>query len=77
MKLYDLPRGAKIYVDSASDGSMFVIFDHVDGMYSFCETEKGNPVHLSAMSPLKEKGDGYEIAAENETRPPGEHKVVL
>lgn len=62
MKLYELPResNAKIMVE-VSDGSSYVIFDHIDGMYSYCATEKGGVVHLSASTPLKKVGDHYEI----------------
>jgi hypothetical protein len=61
MKLYDLPEGAKIYIEGISDGSKFITFFHIDGMYSYCETEKGGVIHLSATTPLKEVGGHYEI----------------
>ena len=60
MKLYDIKLPAKVYCE-VSDGSSYVIVDHLDGMYSYCETEKGGLVHLSVGTPLKEAGDGYEI----------------
>ena len=44
--LYDLPRGAKIKCE-ANDGSKYVIFDHVDGIFSYCTTEKGGIAHIS------------------------------
>src|SRR3990167_1113710 len=49
MKLYDLEqkKGIKIYAD-LSDGSSYLLFDHIDGMYSYSKTEKGEVVHLSA-----------------------------
>ena len=62
MKLSQLPKGAKIYNEHISDGSSFIIFDHVDGMYSFCRTEKGNTIPLPASIELVDKNDGYEIA---------------
>lgn len=65
MKLYDLKKGSKILV-TASDGSTYVIFDHLDGMYSYCKTEKGGVAHLSASTPLKKVGDHYEIDFEEE-----------
>lgn len=64
MKLYDLKHGAKIVNDGISDGSSFIIFDHIDGMYSYCTTEKGGVIHLSASTPLKKVDDHYEIDVE-------------
>ena len=63
MKLYDLEKGSKIYCE-VSDGSTYVIFDHIDGLYSYCTSEKGAIIHLSAVAPLKEMKDGYEIEIE-------------
>ncbi len=60
MKLYDLQKGSKITAD-VSDGSTFIIFDHIDGAYSYCTTEKGGVIHLSAVTPLIQVGDHYEI----------------
>jgi len=60
-RLYNIPKGSKIYAD-VSDGSTYLIFDHLDGMYSYCETEKGEEVHLSASTPLVAHEDGYKIA---------------
>lgn len=60
MKLYDIPKKSKIYC-KLSDGSKYFTFDHIDGMYSYCESEKGNVLHLSVSTPLKEYKDGYEI----------------
>lgn len=53
MKLYDLPRGAKIIDCECTDGSKYIIFEHVDGMYSYCTTEKGAIIHLAAMCPMR------------------------
>lgn len=61
MKLYNLPRGSRIFCE-CSDGSAYVVFDHVDGMYSYCETEKGAVVHLSAATKLEPVDGGYKIA---------------
>lgn len=67
IRLYDLPQRAKkrpkIYCD-ASDGSKYIEFDHLDGMYSYCVTEKGGVVHLAGTAPLKKFKDGYKIAKE-------------
>lgn len=63
IKLYDLigQRGIKIVTDGISDGSKFITFDHLDGMYSYCTTEKGGVIHLSASTPLIKVEDHYEI----------------
>lgn len=61
MRLHKLPRGAKIVAKGISDGSTYIVFDHVDGMYSYCKTEKGGVIHLSAMTPLKKVDDHYEL----------------
>ena len=58
--LYELQKGSKIYC-KVSDGSKYVIFDHIDGAYSYCETENGSPIHISAVAPLKKFKDGYKI----------------
>lgn len=57
IKLYQLPRGSKI-ITECSDGSSYLIFDHVDGMYSYCRTEKENTVHLSVWTPLRKLDTG-------------------
>lgn len=67
MKLYELPRDAGIKINvEASDGSKYITFHHVDGMYSYCETEKGAVVHLNASAELTKQSDGsYNIADEH------------
>lgn len=62
--LYEIPQRSKIYGE-CSDGSEYIIFDHIDGMYSYCETEKGAILHLSASAPLKPFKDGYTLAPDN------------
>lgn len=56
IKLYEIPKGSFILLDEE-----LITFHHVDGMYSYCTDTKGNPVHLSAVTPLKKVGDHYEI----------------
>lgn len=51
---------AKVYCE-VSDGSTYVTVEHLDGMYSYCVTEKGGIVHLSASTPLIKEKDGYRI----------------
>ena len=40
MNLYDVPPNSKIKI-----GGDILDFKHVDGMYSLCYTEDGEPVH--------------------------------
>ena len=61
MKLYEIPKQSKIY-EEVSDGSEYFVFDHLDGMYSYCVSEKGEVVHLGASTELVEHEDGYKIA---------------
>lgn len=67
MYLYELPRddeiGTKIYCN-LSDGSSYLMFHHTDGAYSYCKSEKGGIVHLSAMAPIVPFEDGYRIKEE-------------
>lgn len=62
MTLNDLDgkHGVKIYCE-VSDGSTHVIFHHLDGMYSYCESEKGGLINLSRFTPLVQFNDGYKI----------------
>lgn len=61
--LYQIPQKSKIY-EKVTDGSRFVIFDHLDGMYSYCITEKGAVVHLAVGTPLRKYKDGWKITKE-------------
>lgn len=65
MKLYEIPRGSKVY-SACSDGSAWFIFHRIDGMYSTCTTEKGALVHLGASCPLSAHLDGYRIVESDE-----------
>lgn len=60
LTLADIPKKSRIFCN-CSDGSEYIIFDHLDGIYSYCETEKGGIVHISRRAPLKKVGDYYEI----------------
>jgi hypothetical protein len=50
-KLYEIPEGALIECE-ASDGSKWIRFHRIDGMYSYCLTQNGNVAHLSASTDL-------------------------
>lgn len=58
MKLYEIPDKSKIIAE-CSDGSTYFIFNHIDGMYSHCTTEKGATVHLDASQELKKEAEHY------------------
>ena len=66
IKLRDIPRDSKIYCE-VSDGSSYIIFKHLDGMYSYCETEKGGYINLHRNTPLEKAGDGYKILRPSDT----------
>jgi hypothetical protein len=56
MKLIDIPQNSKV-ICQCSDGSNYLIFKHIDGMYSYCLTEKGGVAHLYCMQELSELPD--------------------
>lgn len=62
-KLYELPeyQNVKLYI-----GDHIVIFDHIDGFYSYCwlEEDKNKLVHIKATVDLEEYKDGYKIVLE-------------
>ena len=60
MKLYEIPEKSKIY-EEVSDGSSYFIYDHPDGMYSYCVSEKGGICHLGLSQELVEFEDGYKF----------------
>lgn len=72
LKLYNLPQrvegGIKIHgcKDHDTDEYITVLFHNLDGMYANCTAEDtGNPVTLSATTPLIEMGnDEYKIDEE-------------
>lgn len=68
-KLYELPRDKNIKIDKVecSDGSNYITFHHIDGMYSYCTTEKGGVVHLACWTELLKIDDHtYELAPQDE-----------
>ena len=65
-KLYELPeyKNIKLYVNDK-----VVIFDHIDGIYSYCwlEEDKSKIVHILAWATFKKYKDGYKyVEAKNE-----------
>lgn len=63
MKLYQLTeyQNIKLYIDNK-----IIIFDHLDGMYSYCylEEDKAKIVHINACVKLKKYKDGYKVVEE-------------
>lgn len=62
MKLHQIKLPAKIY-EKVSDGSKFFTVDHLDGLYYYCESEKGGVCHLHVMEELEPYKDGYKFKA--------------
>lgn len=63
--LYELPpkQDIKIYCE-VSDGSKYFKFDHIDGMYSYCITEKGSLLHPHCTTKIIKFEDGYKLYEE-------------
>jgi hypothetical protein len=64
-KLYELPehQNIKLYIDKT-----IVIFDHIDGLYSYCwlEEDRKKLVHIKATTLFEKYKDGYKIVSEIE-----------
>lgn len=48
MKLYEVRRNTWVLLN----GQRFY-FEHIDGAYSVCQDEQGNPVHLAAWTEVE------------------------
>ena len=61
-KLYELPEKSKLYIDN-----FIIIFDHLDGLYSYCylEEDKNKIVHIKATTEFKKYKDGYKYVGED------------
>ena len=70
-KLYELPekQNVKLYFDDNIEDKkdIVVIFDHIDGFYSYCwlEEDKTKLVHIKATTQFKKYKDGYKYVEEN------------
>lgn len=64
-KLYELPeyQNVKLYFDDKVENikDIVVIFDHLDGLYSYCwlEEDKTHIIHIKATTRFKPYKDGY------------------
>ena len=71
-KLYELPeyQNIKLYFDDLTDNKsdIAVIFDHLDGLYSYCwlEEDKNEIIHIKATVLFKEYKDGYKYVSGGE-----------
>ena len=66
-RLYELDRGAKIYgLEPDGDKHGVVIFDHLDGMYSYCYVlgHKDKIVHLGVTTEFVKHKDGWKLKEE-------------
>lgn len=58
LRLYELPehQNIRLYI-----GGTTVIFDHLDGLYSYCwiDGDKEKVVHINACTLFKKYKDGY------------------
>jgi len=59
-KLYEIPQNQniKLYIND-----LIVIFDHIDGLYSYCylENDKNKVIHIRADALFKKYKDGYKF----------------
>lgn len=57
--LQDIPKNSKIYIQKK-----VYIFDHLDGMYSYCYNviNRADILHLNRFTPLVRHLDGYKIS---------------
>ena len=68
LRLMDIPRMSTIKLQGHLEGetedrTLTIIFDHLDGMYSYCYLKENSDklIHLSCGTPLKKVDDHYEI----------------
>jgi hypothetical protein len=64
MKLFEIPRGSRIKAETTKeDGTKagdFIIFERLDGAFSYCTIEGNDEVvHLSASQELELSDEGY------------------
>lgn len=64
LRLYELPehQNIRLYI-----GDTTVIFDHLDGLYSYCwiDGDKSKVVHINACTLFKKHKDGYRYVGDN------------
>lgn len=65
IKLYEIPekQNVKLYFDDNIENKkdIVVIFDHIDGFYSYCwlEEDESKIIHIKATALFEEYKDGY------------------
>lgn len=73
-KLYELPeyQNVKLYFDDNIEDKkdIVVIFDHIDGFYSYCwlEEDRNNIIHIKATTQFKKYKDGYKYVYVEENK---------
>lgn len=73
-KLYQLPeyQNVKLYFDDNIENKkdIVVIFDHIDGMYSYCwlEEDRSKIIHIKAWTLFKKYKDGYKYVESDKER---------
>lgn len=71
-KLYELPeyQNIKLYFDDLIENinDIVVIFDHIDGLYSYCwlEEDRNKIIHIKATELFREYKDGYKYVCISE-----------
>ena len=65
MKLYEIPDYSKLYIEDK-----IVIFDHLDGFYSYCylQDDKTKLVHIKATTEFKKYKDGYKLVGDTNVK---------
>lgn len=68
-RLYELPerQNTKLYFEDENKNKIVVIFDHLDGLFSYCwlEEDKSKLVHIKATTSFRKYKDGYKYVKEN------------
>lgn len=63
LRLYELPehQNIRLYI-----GGTTVIFDHLDGLYSYCyiDGDESKAVHINACTLFEKYNDGYRYVGE-------------
>ena len=67
LKLYNIPRRSVLFVHrQGEEAPVRAIFDHLDGMYSFCYLEEDKSIfHLAGRCPVLKVEGGYKVSRED------------
>ncbi len=53
MKLYEVERNSKIVLKDDEGNEIKLNFHRLDGMYSYCTDQDGNPIHIAAWAEVE------------------------